>query len=174
MLDDAFATLRRLVDGGFLVAVDATDEAQQGLPARVAEFTVTESVQTLADVAVLRARTDAGEEVAIKLLRDPRDSRGRAALRREAAVLERARGCRVPSLVRDGSHEEAFIAIGWVAGALVTDHAAARRRPWDPDWSAAALELACSLLDAYAALHGRGIVHADVHPKNVLVSPPTT
>ena len=100
-------------------------------------------MQTLADVAVLRARTDAGEEVAIKLLRDPRDSRGRAALRREAAVLERARGCRVPSLVRDGSHEEAFIAIGWVAGALVTDHAAARRRPWirtgaRPRWSSLA------------------------------------
>jgi serine/threonine protein kinase len=172
VLGDAFPALRQLVNGGFLVAADASDDAQRGLPDRVADFTVTATVQSLPDVAVLRGRSDAGEEVAIKLLRDPQNGAGRAALQREAVVLERAAGCRVPTLVHDGSaHDLAFIALGWVAGALVTDHAAARRRPWDPDWSAAALKLAGSLLEAYAGLHARGIVHADVHPKNVLVSP---
>jgi serine/threonine protein kinase len=53
---------------------------------------------------------------------------------------------------------------------VVTDHAARRRQPWHPDWWAAALELARALLDAYVGLHERGIVHADVHPKNVLVA----
>ncbi len=172
VLDDAFAALRQLARGGFLVAVHAAGDARRVLPERVAEFTVTETVQSLPDVAVMRARTAAGEDVAVKLLRNPEDVRGRAALQREAAVLQRAQGCRVPSLVQDGSsHDEPFIAIGWVEGALATAVASAQRRPWDPDWRAAALELALALLDAYSDLHERGIVHADVHPKNVLVCP---
>jgi serine/threonine-protein kinase len=172
VLGDAFPTLRQLVNSGFLVAADASGDAHRGVPDRVADFTVTETVQSLPDVAVVRGRSEAGKEVAIKLLRDPRNGTGRAALQREAAVLERAAGCRVPSLVHDGSaHNEAFLALGWVDGTLVTDHAGARRRPWDPDWRHTALELACGLLEAYAGLHARGVIHADVHPKNVLVSP---
>lgn len=169
VLDDSFPTLRELVFRGFLIR--ASSDPGPGLPERIEDLTVTHCIQCLPDVAVLRACTSAGVAVAVKLIRDPHDSAGRAALAREAAVLELARNCHVPSLVRDGSsHDQPFIATGWVSGAIVTEYAARRRKPWDPGWRVAATQLAFALLDAYAGLHERGIVHADVHPKNVVVA----
>jgi serine/threonine-protein kinase len=170
VLSDAFPTLRRLVTSGFLVASGGASPA--AFPDRIGTFTVVATVQALPDVAVLRGRGESGEEVAIKLLRDPAHRAGRATLAREARVLEHAAGARVPALVEDSSgRDEPFLAMAWVEGVFLTELASGDRRPWDPRWRTAAAELAARVLDAYAELHERGIIHADVHPKNVLVGP---
>ncbi|RSN04870.1 hypothetical protein DMB42_29185 [Nonomuraea sp. WAC 01424] len=171
VLDDAFPVVRELIGAGFLVPAAGVGGASGDVPDRVGDYAVRRLVQRLPDLTVVRAHAPDGTEVAIKLPSDPFDENSRSALRHEAAVLRLAQGCRVPALAGDDTGEERpFLALGWVEGASVTEHAARVRRPWDPSWPAAALALAGAILDAYAGLHARGIVHADVHPRNVLVS----
>jgi serine/threonine-protein kinase len=169
VLNEAYPVLQHLIAAGFLVRAGAATEE---VPEQVGDLRVLKLVQRLNDVMVLRACTPEGGDVAVKLLLTPADDHGRQELRREAGVLALARGCRVPGLVRDGTAaEQPYLATSWADGVPIVHHAARRRRPWEPGWRIAVLAMARGLLAAYAGLHERGILHADVHPKNVLMAP---
>jgi eukaryotic-like serine/threonine-protein kinase len=169
VLDEAYPVLQHLVGAGFLVRARAEPDE---VPERVGDLTILNLVQRLGDVMVLRARAPDGTDVAVKLLLDATDDPVREELRREAEVLTVARGPRVVGLVRDGTPaEQPYLATRWVDGLNLAQHAARGRRPWEATWRATALALAHEVLAAYSGLHERGILHADVHPKNVLVTP---
>ncbi len=116
-----------------------------------------------------------GGEVALKLARG---ELGRAALAREAAHAAATASPRLPELVdagflriaggkarvvdeRDGGR--AFVALRWVDGASL-DARESGRDP--PDL---ALVVARDVGEALAELHGLGVAHGDVAPKNVVV-----
>ena len=70
-----------------------------------------------------------------------------------------------PVLYESGMHEERpYLIIEWCAGADALTAAAHRRHD-----RAALLGIACAIVDAYAALHARGVTHGDVHPRNVVI-----
>ncbi len=169
-LVDAFPALRRLVNDGLLVLAGSSSsravESSFAPGDRFDGFTIVEAVQVLEDSEVYQAEAADGELVAVKVARPEASGLGRA-LAREAAILRRSDGTVTPLVMGDGRIDDrAYLAVQWLQGRDVatTGHALlARGEPQR------AFELASRLLEAYAAIHSRGILHGDVHPRNALV-----
>ncbi|MDX6475557.1 MAG: eukaryotic-like serine/threonine-protein kinase, partial [Gaiellaceae bacterium] len=105
-----------------------------------------------------------GLDVALKIV--PREGKtGQRAEReaRAAASLRHDRCQRILALARDPSH--VYIAYEYIPGRTLRE--ALRGGEID---DRAALEVAAQISDALAHAHGRGIVHRDVKPSNVLLA----
>jgi serine/threonine-protein kinase len=166
-LDAAFEMLLGLYRSGVLVPVDLVS-ADTELPIEpgvsVCGLTLGACVQALADTEVFFARDGAGRAVAVKIVRD-----GVERVRREAQAMDRA-GPRVPRVY--GVHEwngRGVLVSEWVFGETADLAASWLRGRREPRSEAKLLSLACDVVDSFAELHRAGIVHGDVHPKNVLV-----
>jgi eukaryotic-like serine/threonine-protein kinase len=171
-LEQAFEVLQAFVSGALLV--EASDPAAQEVEASfvagmcLGDFEVTRLVQALDDSELYEAIGMGGQRVALKVLRPTAPAAAVEMLRREAAVLGALDGPWAPRLVSaqeaQGRH---FLAIEWISGVNVAS-AAARLRSGEPRL----LHALCGrLLDAFAEIHRRGILHGDVHPGNILVRP---
>ena len=170
-LEEAYPLLERLLASGFLVSEGSDDAGaireslQPGQ--EIAGFEVLECVQGLEDTELYQVRS--GESTAALKIERPQAA-GRVAndFAREAAILEHLEGEISPRLLARGEVEgRHYLAIEWCPGADGYVAAAELRRRQD---RAGLLALARSVLDAYVRLHDRGVLHADVHPRNVLVS----
>ncbi|MET0555439.1 MAG: lanthionine synthetase LanC family protein [Vicinamibacteria bacterium] len=171
VLEDAFPMLRSLVDGGFLSAAGgerSTTAAGARAGSALLGGTVVRALQVLDDTEVHVLARDERRSV-VKLERVA-GSPIRARLAHEAAFLDHLAGTIAPRLLERGEHEgRAAIEIELVAGA---DAAAAalewRERP-GRSGREGLLALLRGVAGAYAALHERGVLHGDVHPRNALV-----
>jgi eukaryotic-like serine/threonine-protein kinase len=118
---------------------------------------------------VFRAAGDDGRVVALKVLRDElvADEAFRRRLAREARA---AAGVRHPNLVPVLDVGEAdgrvYLAVGYVEGRSLAERLAADGPLGVPEL----VRLAAEVGDGLEALHGRGIVHRDVKPANILLA----
>lgn len=108
-----------------------------------------------------------GVNGALKIARDAVPLE-RSVYANEIAVLRHLDGCAfVPRVLDHGLHDDRpWLVSEWREGAdagLATSYARHDRT--------ALLDLCVKIADAYAALHARGVIHADVHPRNVLITP---
>lgn len=105
------------------------------------------------------------EAVALRILRSPEDAEVRA---RVAALAQRLPYLRHPNLVP--VHAISTLADGRI---LVTSEYFASKRTLEsvleegPIESSRARDIACAMLAGLEALHGAGLVHGDVQPRNV-------
>jgi eukaryotic-like serine/threonine-protein kinase len=178
-LDDAFPVLAGFVNQGLLVAAGSelalpvTTTVQPG--DRVGGFEVVEPVHVIVDTEVYRARAADGSAVALKIARPGADEHLRAAFTHEAAILGLLDGRVSPSLVHTGALDgRPYLAMTWCAGVDVYRAGAEARGLGEAAGRPALLELAEKVSAAYAHLHAQGIVHGDVHPRNLLVGPDGT
>jgi serine/threonine-protein kinase len=83
----------------------------------------------------------------------------------ERDILRRLDGMAIaPRLLDAGIHDEhPYLIMDWVPGVDCAVAAAQRRHD-----RASLIELCVSIADAYAALHARGVLHGDVHARNIL------
>jgi eukaryotic-like serine/threonine-protein kinase len=169
-LVEAFPAIQRLINDGLLVLAnsDARNAIEPSFSTgdRIDGFVVVDEVQVLQDSEVYRAKAPDGQLVAIKVAR-PEASGLRRALAREAAILRILDGTASPKVAGTGQIDDrAYLAVEWQEGRDVATagHALLARGE-----SGGAFELAGRLLDAYAAIHERGVQHGDVHPRNALV-----
>ena len=105
-----------------------------------------------------------GLDVALKIVaRDGKAGQRAEREARAAAALRHPRCQRILSLARDASH--VYIAYEYVPGRTMRE--AMRSGELD---DRATIEVAAQICDALAHAHGRGIVHRDVKPSNVLLA----
>ncbi len=167
-LDEAFPLLDSLIAAGFLVEEGAEEAAgiRPSLPSggTAAGFEVLECVQAVEDTELYQVRGPGGI-AALKIERRPGLADG---LEWEEAVLEHLGGGVAPRLLNAGRLDgRRYLAMEWSPGVDAATAAAELRRTGG---RSGLLALCRAIAAAYAGLHGRGVVHGDVHPRNVLVA----
>lgn len=170
-LEELLPVIRNLVRSRLLVPEESDDAtpvaASLASGGRVAGFRVVRTVQVFEDTEIYQAIARDDEFVALKVGRPGRAGEAARKIAREAGILRHLDGHCGPGLVADGEYDgRPYIATGWCRGVAVSAAAAEHRRAGDDD---RLFELAALVLEAYACLHDRGVVHGDVHPHNVLV-----
>jgi serine/threonine-protein kinase len=173
LLAAAFPLLRDCFNARFLAAADSAEalriEPNLSRGETVGRWTVLRSVQVLDDAEVYQVRGADGVVAALKVLRPGATRIGRQLVAREAMVLERLAGTASPALLDRGtSLGEPYLVLSWCPGVTPVVPAGEHRARRDADGDRALLRLAASIADAYQDLHTRGVVHGDVHPRNLL------
>jgi eukaryotic-like serine/threonine-protein kinase len=166
-LDELLRPLARFVEDRVLVQAGSAE--QTALRPRfdggafVAGWEIIRCVSFVEDTDIYQVRRD-GRTAALKIARGT-TAEIKSVLKNEIAVLRHLDGGGIaPRLIANGLHKgAAYLVIDWIDG--VEAGVAAAQRSSD---RASLIALCASIAGAYAALHARGILHGDVHPRNVL------
>jgi predicted Ser/Thr protein kinase len=169
-LELAFDALATLVDARILVADGSPDLAAPtptlAAGQAFAGFEIEALVRSLDDTEVYRAHGPGQAAVALKISRDARPHIAQT-LANEAQVLARLDGVDVPRLVGAGvERERAYVAMEWCDGVSIAVAAQQARAARDRGRLHALLT---RMLEVYARLHERGVLHGDIHQGNCLV-----
>jgi eukaryotic-like serine/threonine-protein kinase len=173
LLEEALPMLQSLIEAGFLVP-SFSKEASQLAPSLAAEqrvdgWTVLRCVQALDDTEIHAARGPDGTLGALKICRSAFDSAGPAIVR-EAAILAELDSTVTPRLLKSGDwNARPYLLTEWFSGADAETVCAEFRRRGDEQARKDLLALTGAVLRAYADLHAQGVIHGDVHPRNLLI-----
>lgn len=175
-LTESYTTLRRCVTEGYLVAAGSEGaqlkEIGLAVGQRVASGAVVRCLHVLEDTELYQLALDDGRLAALKMLRPTRSAFGEGSLQRELEILRHLDGRVAPRLLEVGDTDgNPWLVLEWCDGVLVTTAAASLRRAAEDAGQAELLRLCARVAGAYGELHELGVVHGDVHPGNVLVSP---
>lgn len=173
-LDAAFPMLQLFTASEVLVLEGSPHAAAVPLSSApgqlVGGFEIAAALQCTLDTEVYRARAADGRSVALKLEQAHAPSGTADALAREESALRRIGGGLAPEVVAAGLHQgRRFIALSWFDGVPVTTRAALVRHRAAEGWRSRLHRLACRVVARFERLHSLGIVHGDVHARNVLV-----
>lgn len=174
VLAEAYPMLRSCIDARFLVPADSAD-ARRLAPKcdrgeNIGSFEVVRHVQLMEDMEVYQARCTDGALVAVKIVRQEDNTKARDSIERESAVLERLQGNSSPRLLEMGEKQgRPFLATTWHYGVSPITAAGELRESDAPDAAGRLLGLCGAILCVYTGLHRLGVIHGDVHPKNILI-----
>ncbi|TKB89332.1 MAG: hypothetical protein E8D40_17505 [Nitrospira sp.] len=172
-LENAFPALQRLLNAELLVAVGSElenpIESNYGCGDSIGGFLIIEPIDVVVDTEVYLARAPDQTLVALKVARRGAERRLTTQLAREASILNRLDGSVTPRLLGHGDEDgRPFIALSWCRG--VDAHiAATEARSRSHAGRVGLLCIVEQIAEAYAHLHCQGVVHGDVHPRNVIV-----
>jgi serine/threonine-protein kinase len=173
-LQQVYGTLVDLVNDEILVspgsemAMPISTEVPVGK--MLDDFTVVAPVRLIADTEVHLARAPNGSLVSLKLARSGSEQFMAEVLRREAEILTHLNGRGAPRLLAQGTSEgRTFLAMEWCAGSDAYRGSSEARHLGGRQGRAVLLRIAESIARAYAQLHELGVLHGDVHPRNVLI-----
>lgn len=174
-LEEAFPMLQGFVRSEVLLPADSERagaiEATLEVGGRVLDSEVLRCLQVLEDTELYQVRRPDGREAALKIVRPGFGDGLRRAYGREAAILRHLDGAAAPRLLEEGELEgRPCLAIEWCPGVDAAAAAHDRRHRPGLEGRRESLRLARAILEAYTLLHERGVVHGDVHPRNVLVA----
>jgi eukaryotic-like serine/threonine-protein kinase len=166
-LEELLPHLGALIDDRILVPAGSGDE--RGVRPRyesgdtVAGWTIVRCVNLVEDSEVHQVRR--GDAVAALKIARVATPLIESLFDNEEAVLRRLEGSGVaPALLDAGVHDgRRYLVVEWISGVDVWGAAAQRRHD-----RAALAGLCASIAEAYAAIHARGVLHVDVHPRNAL------
>ncbi|MGI8990602.1 MAG: lanthionine synthetase LanC family protein [Bryobacteraceae bacterium] len=171
-LEHAYPLLHHLYHARVLVPPGdkgaAPLQRELGVGSVVEGFRLLRSVQALEDNEVFLGRSAAGQYAAVKFYAKA-DERTTSALEHEAGMSRRIQHKCVPevySLARTDSG--IALVTEWVFG-LDSTNAAATLRQRATLNQRPLLALCSDIATAFAGVHESGVLHGDVHPKNVLV-----
>ena len=169
-LEQAYPLLHYLYQSHVLVPADGDARAIENelqVGGEIEGFRLLRCVQVLDDNEVFLGRNSVGQYAAVKFYRNANERMVRA-LSHEAEMLRRASGGRAPAVYSLASVGSGMVlATEWVFGTDATIAAAALRK--QPNSRERLLALCVDIASAYADLHEAGVIHGDVHPRNVLV-----
>jgi len=158
----AFVQNRVLVQAGSSQEQELRPRYESG--AAIGGWKIVRCASLIEDSEIYQLRR--GEDVAALKIARADMAEMETLMQNEADILRRLDGTGIaPGLIEAGRHEERpYLIIDWIAG--VDAAVAARPRRHD---RASLIDLCASIAAAYAALHAHGVLHGDVHPRNVFV-----
>jgi serine/threonine-protein kinase len=157
---------RLLVDPESAEAVEIASCYQVG--ECIAGCEIERVIQVLEDTELYQAWRD-GRRVAVKIVRPAGGRDLETMFAREAAILQYLNGTVSPRLHDTGVWEGSpYIVLEWCEGAPVGDVAAGLRQRRNA--RERLHRLCAAILEAYARLHAQGVLHGDIHPRNILVT----
>ena len=177
-LEEALPVLEHFIRARVLVMLGSEDAsritATYPIGAVIADMTVIRCVQVLEDSELYKVETTNNQHAALKIARSGHIEALSRAIAREADVLRRLDGIvNAPALAKGVFQDRPYLVTGWCPG-LTADSAANSLRHLHgfgaPGWGTLR-DLSAAIADAYAHLHQQGLIHGDVHPRNVLVDP---
>jgi len=173
VLVESLPLMRSLLESGLLVVAGSPDVAAIAIALEagivIDGWTVVRAIQSLEDAEVYQVRARDGSFAAMKIGRTGVES-ARNANEREATILTRLEGTVAPRLLGAGSwNARPYVVLEWLAGSEA-QHACSEFRVFRDSSTLESLHAICgSIIDAFVQLHDRGVIHGDVHPRNVLV-----
>jgi hypothetical protein len=172
-LEQAYPVLSRLYRSRFLVPADSDAarpiEGQLEPGDQVERFRLIRCLQVFEDNEVFLARDDAGGFAAIKFYRSA-TADVVSALRREAQRMARVQAGRAPQVFGIISLASGIaLASEWVSGDDALTAARSLHGADGPRDERRLLALCAQVAAAFADVHESGLLHGDVHPRNVLV-----
>jgi serine/threonine-protein kinase len=173
LLAEAFPILQRFVDAGLLVE-EGSDRARQITAThdsgdRIGDWEVLRCIQVLEDAELYQVRGSGNDTAALKVARQS-EGAIRAMLRRESRALARLDGSTSPRLMGSGTHEgRDFLTMEWRSGVDVGQFANELRTSGTTADRHRLVTLCADIASAYANVHARGVLHGDVHERNLLV-----
>lgn len=175
VLIDAFPIIENLMQVSFLVSADS-DYARQILPSlaagdQVVGCEVLRCVHVVEDTEVYQAKHTSGIMVAVKISRSGCSHQVARIFEWEISILKHLDGRVNPVLLEAGIFKDRqYLIIEWCSGVEVAMAAEELHRHPEADNRRKLLHLCSTILDAYSHLHAQGIIHADIHPGNILVA----
>jgi serine/threonine protein kinase len=173
LLEDALPMLRSMIESGLLVPSESGEASRDGPMLSVAEnvndWSVLRCVQSMEDTEVYQVRSPNGQFGAFKIGRSNLEvvSRG---IDREARILSELDSTVSPRPLKCGEWKSLpYVLMDWFPGAEAHSVYAELRQSNDRESRTALLQVTGSILRAYAHLHEQGVIHGDVHPRNVLI-----
>jgi len=165
--------LNELINDGFIAVVGAetpaVDSDQLRIGAFVGRWEVVEQLQLVEDTEVYRVQSSGGVEGALKRVFSDAEPWVLSALRNELGILRHLEGATFPTPLEDGMEgEHPYLVLSWCEGTPIMSVASRLRRPWSAEARRKLAEGCVAVLDAYAELHAQGVIHGDVHPRNLL------
>lgn len=136
----------------------------------IAGYTVAMGIQLLEDGEVYKLEKKNAHAAALKLLRPTTNPKLRKSIRREVLILQSLREPLVPAVLGTGQIEgNDFLLISWIEGISAGDAAQQIRRL--PLWERqrAFKKFGIEILKAYESLHAQGVMHGDIHPRNIIL-----
>lgn len=160
VLSEIYPSLRTFLDRGILVRTGRTRQIAD--MRRIGAWNIQRKVNDFDDSSVYLAKNDAGQFGALKLMRG---ASGKRLIEREHHVLEAA-GSDLAPVVLDVclSAPEPYLVTEWISGVVARE--AFQEMRAGPRGEL--LQAAIRLVEAFESLHGRGILHGDIQPKNAL------
>ncbi|WP_142320594.1 lanthionine synthetase LanC family protein [Bacillus cereus] len=175
VLNNAFPLLSHLREKQLLVPVQSEESGQIDssliVGTWVGEWEVLHCVQVLSDIEVYQVRNENGVLSALKVARKGRHQETiNRVLDREAAIMRHLDGTYNPVLYEMGTHNgNRYLVMEWCSGKTASEATEELRNSSSGNTELRLLNLGFQILEAYAALHAQGVVHADVHPRNLLI-----
>lgn len=173
-LDAAFPLLRDCFNARFLVpahsaaATDIMPMHRRG--DSVGRWRIRRLMRVYDEGELYHVAGPTGRAGVLKLLRPDSDPSLRGAFEREIMALRHLAGRGAPELLDHGyDHGEPWFIMTWCEGVSPLVAAAGIRDSARGDRAPRLLGLGRAIVESYHRLHGAGVIHADVHPHNVLV-----
>ncbi len=175
LAEEAIDLLMEMQEQGFLVPYQNADQPAPtplfAINDQFKGYTIKENLQFFDDSEVYRVQDAAGNYCAFKLLKNGTDQLVAAQFANETRILGILDGKVNPRLIQEGVEPGfQFIITEWCSGELCESKAKKIRNLTTRENVISMLDLCISIVNAYDHLHEQGIIHADVYPKNILIT----
>jgi serine/threonine-protein kinase len=173
-LEDALPMLTQLIGWRLLVPPNSkeAEEIQASFQSGVTAVNceVLQCLQALEDSEVYQVRRPTGTFAALKILRPGSNSESCRMREREGAILGHLAGTVSPALLDAGVWESRpYLLLEWCEGVDAGTAAAHLHQDRSVEAQKKLFSLCCQILRTYSQLHDQGVIHADIHPRNIIV-----
>ena len=173
LLEQLFPLIAQLKEEGLIAVAGTHEEKEIEATYRAGDFIdkykIVEVVQVLNDSEVYKVEKE-GRVYALKIAGEAGSTDLLRQLKNEASILEHLHTPHTPKLM-DANYvsERMYLVIEWIEGVSILKYL--RQLPTEPERELQhKVKVCCHLLKAFQKIHGSGILHCDIHPKNILVT----